>query len=424
MVDADMKEDAPVRGPVSTKADGYGHSHEGTPYAHETPPDSGPRLLFTLALNFIIPVAQVVGGIYAHSVALMSDAAHNFSDCGAILISYVAYRIGRKGPSIHNTFGYRRAEIIAALVNVAILLAASVVIVYEALRRFQHPRPVSGGIVIWLACVGVLGNGLSAWLLHQDSKHSLNVRGAFLHMMGDLLTSVAVLASGVVLLFKPWYRLDPLLSLLIVLFILKSCWSILREAVGVLMNATPKGLDVEKVKGFLERSPEVCGVHYLHAWRVSSTGIAFSCHVVVRDQPVSRTEALGEKLRRELFRRFGIDHPVLQVRNRGMRRRGGRRCESIPVRGIDSSAYRDRFKTGKFSSIKREGGYFSGGAGTALSQTPSPSLSTNRPLCIPAALTARPAFCAPRNCLPALKRLYALLPPRKLSHTPSWFRST
>jgi len=317
MVDADMKEDAPVRGPVSTKADGYGHSHEGTPYAHETPPDSGPRLLFTLALNFIIPVAQVVGGIYAHSVALMSDAAHNFSDCGAILISYVAYRIGRKGPSIHNTFGYRRAEIIAALVNVAILLAASVVIVYEALRRFQHPRPVSGGIVIWLACVGVLGNGLSAWLLHQDSKHSLNVRGAFLHMMGDLLTSVAVLASGVVLLFKPWYRLDPLLSLLIVLFILKSCWSILREAVGVLMNATPKGLDVEKVKGFLERSPEVCGVHYLHAWRVSSTGIAFSCHVVVRDQPVSRTEALGEKLRRELFRRFGIDHPVLQFETVG-----------------------------------------------------------------------------------------------------------
>ncbi len=226
---------------------------------YETPPlpgnrgvrGPGNRLLLVLVLNLIIPTAQMLGGIYAHSMALVSDAAHNFSDCGAILVTYIAYRIGRKGASVYNTFGYHRAEILAALVNVAVLAGISAVIAYEAVQRLGQPQAVIGPVVIWLACVGIIGNGFSAWLLHRDSRHSLNIHGAFLHMLGDLLTSVAVLVSGIVLVFRPWYWLDPLLSLLIVLFILKGCWTILRRGVGILMNATPKGLDIEKVKKFV-----------------------------------------------------------------------------------------------------------------------------------------------------------------------------
>jgi len=273
---------------------------------------TGARLLITLFINLLIPAAQILGGLYAQSMALISDAVHNFSDFTALLIAYFAFRIGKKGASPQNTFGYKRAEILGAVINVALLVAASAFILYEALERFRRPQPVIGQIVIILAGVGILGNGLSAWLLHRDSKHSLNVRGAFLHMLGDMLTSVLVLVNGIILVFRPWYWLDPLLSFIIVLFILKNCWTILRDATGILMNATPKDLNLEEIKNVLEAIPGICGVHYLHAWNVSSSSIAFSCHVEVTDQLLSKTEPLSERIRHELFHRFGIDHPILQ----------------------------------------------------------------------------------------------------------------
>jgi cation diffusion facilitator family transporter len=280
---------------------------------HQIPENStGGRLLMVLALNFLIPVIQIIGGIFANSMALISDAIHNFSDFTGVLISYIALRIGKKGASLQNTFGYRRAEILAALLNVAILFGASAVILYGASQRLRTQEVVSGGLVMIIAGVGVIGNGFSAWLLHRDSKESLNVRGAFLHMMGDFLTSVAVLVSGLIIIYKPWYWLDPLLSMLIVIFILKNCWTILKESTAILMNATPKNIDIQAVQKFLENFPEISGVHYLHAWILTSSGVAFSCHVVIEDQLVSKTSQLREKISRKLFDEFGIDHPVLQ----------------------------------------------------------------------------------------------------------------
>jgi cation diffusion facilitator family transporter len=279
---------------------------------HRAEERGGSGLLLALAFNFIIPVAQIAGGIYAHSIALISDAIHNFSDFTAILIAYIAYRISKKGASLHNTFGYRRAEILAAVINVAILIGASGVILYEAVIRLRNPGPVSGYIVIAVAGIGVLGNGLSAWMLHRESKHSLNVRGAFLHLMGDLFTSVAVLVNGIVLLFEPWYWIDPLLSILIVVFILKNCWLILKEAGLILMNATPRGMDILKIRESVGKIPGVFGVHYLHVWQMSSSSIAFSAHIVVHDQLVSQTEILAETIRYHLLQHFKIDHPILQ----------------------------------------------------------------------------------------------------------------
>jgi cobalt-zinc-cadmium efflux system protein len=288
----------------------------GSACCHHHPPvmenQTGTRLLLTLGLNLLIPVAQIIGGVTANSMALISDATHNFSDFAAILIAYLAFRIARRGPSVRNTFGYRRAEIMATLINVGLLIAATVVIVIEAAERLRNPAAVSGSIVMGLAAVGIAGNGVSAWLLHRDATHSLNIRGAFWHMVGDLLTSVAVLVTGAILYYRPWYWLDPVLSFAIVIFILKNCWAIARESGLILMNSTPPHLDLEKVRRHLQDLPEICGVHYLHAWNVSSSSVAFSCHVVVPDQAVSRTEPLAGKIRHDLMESFGIDHPVLQ----------------------------------------------------------------------------------------------------------------
>ncbi len=281
---------------------------------HALPPGSGrgARLLITLAINFFIPVAQITGGIFSNSIALISDAVHNFSDFAALFISYIAYRIGLKGVSTRHTFGLQRAEILGALLNVIILGCAVVFIVYEAVNRFFHPEPVSGLIVMILAGVGIIGNGISAWVLHRDASHNLNIRGAFLHMMGDFLTSVVVLVNGAALLVKPWYWLDPLLSLLIAAFILKNAWTVVKESVTILMNAVPGELELEKVQQLLESRPDIHSAHYLHAWHVGSCGIAFTCHLTIDDQMISETETLAEELRQQLWQHFGIDHPVFQ----------------------------------------------------------------------------------------------------------------
>ncbi len=287
-------------------------SHFHAAHSHRHAEVNGNRLLITMAINFIIPVLQVAGGIMANSVALVSDAVHNFSDFAAIIVSWVSLRIGRKGASVQHTFGYQRAELIGALLNVMILTCAVAFILYEALLRLFHPEPVSGKIVMLLAGVGIVGNGFSAWLLHRDAKHNLNIRGAFLHMMGDFLVSLVVLINGAVLVFAPWYFLDPILSFIIAVFILKNCWTVMSEAVAILMNATPRGLDLPAVQTYLESRPEIDSVHYMHAWNTGSCGVAFSCHLTVPDQLVSQTEILAEKIRHQLLHLFGIDHPILQ----------------------------------------------------------------------------------------------------------------
>lgn len=277
---------------------------------------TGIRLLITLVLNLIIPAAQLIGGLMANSVALISDAIHNFSDSTGVLIAYLALRIGAKGPSKANTFGYRRVEIVAAVVNVALLIGASAVIAFGAVNRLRNPEPVTGWTVAAIASLGIVGNGLSAWLLHRDAHHSLNIRGAFLHMLGDLFFSVVVAINGLVLMVYPWYWLDPLLSLLIVAFIVKNAVAVLRSALAVLMNATPQGLDIETVKAALEGIEGVCGIHYLHAWCIDGNRTALLCHVVVPDQPVSGTAGLTARINRVLLEDFNIGHTTLQFETR------------------------------------------------------------------------------------------------------------
>jgi len=283
----------------------HNHNHNET----ET---FGTRVLISMFINLLIPAAQITGGIMSGSVALISDAIHNLGDFTALLIAYAAHRLGKRGPSLRHTFGLRRMEIFSAVANAALLGGSAVFISVEAVHRLAHPTPVAAGLVAWLALVGIIGNGFSAWLLHKDSGSNLNARGAFLHMVGDLLTSVAVLMGALVMGFieLPW--LDPALSLGIVIYILFNCFILLKESMHVLMNGTPRGLDLEAVKTEVEEIPGVEGIHYLHAWSMGDESVALTCHVVVPDQLISATEAVSQAIHETLLKHFGIDHPVLQ----------------------------------------------------------------------------------------------------------------
>ncbi len=279
---------------------------------HDEPESFGTRVLISMVINLLIPATQIAGGIMAGSVALISDAVHNLGDFTALLIAYAAHKVGKRGPSFTHTFGLRRMEIFSAVANASLLGGSAVFISFEAVHRLAHPVRIEAGLVAWLALVGIAGNGFSAWLLHKDSGLSLNARGAFLHMVGDLLTSVAVLAGALMMRFieLPW--LDPVLSLGIVIYILFNCFMLLKESMHVLMNGTPRGLDLEAVKAEVEEIPGVDGIHYLHVWSMGDASVALTCHVVVPDQPVSRTEMLSRAIHEILLKHFGIDHPVLQ----------------------------------------------------------------------------------------------------------------
>lgn len=282
-----------------------GHVHPGAD-------NSGRILLATMAINLVIPLCQILGGIVAQSMAVISDALHNFSDFTGLLIAYGAYLIAKKPPSFRFSFGFRRAEILSALLNVALLLGASLFILFEAFSRIRDPEPISAPLVIVLAGIGIAGNGVSAFLLYRESAHSLNIRGAFIHMVGDLVTSLAVLVSGVVIAVWPLYWIDPLLSMLIVVFILKSSWSVLRDSGRILMEATPPEIRLDNVHSALMAFPEVYHVHDLHVWSVGFQSVFLTCHLVVDDQKLSEKEDLASRIRKDMEERFGVNHMVME----------------------------------------------------------------------------------------------------------------
>lgn len=287
--------------------------HEHSHGAHVRPENAqGKTLLLTIVLNLIIPVCQIIGGLAAGSMAVVSDAVHNFSDCAGLLLAYGAYKLGKKGPSTAYSFGFGRAEVMAALINTAILVGACLFLLAEAFARLKDPQPVSGFLVVILAGVGLVGNGVSVVLLKKDASDNLNIRGAFLHMLGDLLTSAAVLLNGAVLMLWPAYWLDPLLTVVIVAFIIKSGWGVAREALRIVMEGTPEDLDLVEVQRAMEEVEGVDGAHHLHAWTVGSQGASFTCHVLVQDRLLSETAPLAETLKDLLHARFNIDHATLE----------------------------------------------------------------------------------------------------------------
>ena len=269
------------------------------------------RLVLALVLAAAYMVAEIIGGLLTNSLALLADAGHMLSDVTALGLSFFAvWFAGRSAPS-HRTFGYYRAEILAALVNGALLFAISIVIFVEALQRFGRPPEVQGPLMMTIAIGGLLVNLASLAILRGGRQENLNIRGAWLHVVMDALGSVgAIVAGGLISLFG-WYLADPIASVLIVLLVIYSAWHLLSEAVSVLMESAPRGIDVDQVREAMLDIADVTGVHDLHVWTITSGFDSLSAHVVIGDG--ARHAEVLSRLRERLYERFGIDHVTIQI---------------------------------------------------------------------------------------------------------------
>jgi cobalt-zinc-cadmium efflux system protein len=272
----------------------------------------GKRLVVSMVMNLIIPIVQIYGGIIAGSMALISDALHNLSDFISLVINYAALIIGKRRPTVKHTFGFKRVEIFATLISVALLYGAGFYIAVEAWHRFRQPQPIAGQFVIWIALFGFVGNIISALMLHAGSKENLNMKSAFLHMLTDAFTSLGVVGLGIVWLFKPWYWLDPLFSWIIVAMILYSGWGLLKDSILILMNATPHGIDLEEIQKTLEAIDGIKEIHDLHVWNPAAESVALAVHITVPDQMLGKVDELAQAVRLVLSQKFKIDHPTLQ----------------------------------------------------------------------------------------------------------------
>lgn len=282
-----------------------GHTHGAT---------SGRLLWLSLGLTAAFVGVEAVFGLRAHSLALLSDAGHNASDALALGLAAYAVWLGKRPASRGKTFGYGRAAILTALANAAALVVIALVIFAEAWQAWRHPQPVQGGIMIGIALVAVVMNTLIASWLSPHSHSSLNARAAYIHMMGDALSSAGVVVAGLVVRFTHWTLADPLVSVLIGAFILYSSWGILGEATNVLLEGTPKGLDVDALVGRMRATPPVQAVHDLHVWTVGDGTHYLSCHVVLPDT-TTMWEASGvvSALNQTLHDEFAIGHATIQI---------------------------------------------------------------------------------------------------------------
>jgi cobalt-zinc-cadmium efflux system protein len=273
-------------------------------------------LIVSLFLNLLITLAQVVGGIIANSLGLLSDAAHNLSDVVALGLSLWAVRLGRRSATPRRTFAYKRAEILVAMFNSAVLVAISVYILVEAIRRLVHPQSVLGLWVVVFAGAGLLINALAAVLL-RSHRDDLNLRSAFLHLVGDAATSFGVMVSGLVVYLWHWNFADAIVSILVSLWIGREAFGIVRSTVNVLMEGTPEGMELAEVEKAMLAVPGVKGVHDLHIWSISSKDLALSAHVEAEDSALSETGALVAAAKDLLAREFGVGHVTLELEHVG-----------------------------------------------------------------------------------------------------------
>jgi cobalt-zinc-cadmium efflux system protein len=284
------------------------HSHGGHGHAHGT----GRVLRISLAVTALYIVLLVVAGIRAHSLALLSEAGHNLSDFLALLLSLVAVYLESRPPSATKTYGYRRAGVLAALVNSLSLVVVSGFIFYEAFQRLKHPEPVAAGLMIWVAAAGVVMNGAIALLLWRSGR-DVNVRSALLHEVGDTISTAAVIVGGWAIMATGQYWIDPALSIGIGAAILYSSFGILRETLNILLEGTPRGMNLDEVETAVRSIPGVSDVHDLHLWSIGSENHALSAHVKIADMATSESDVILRAINEKLGQSFGIRHTTIQL---------------------------------------------------------------------------------------------------------------
>ena len=287
-----------------------GHSHNHN-HAHNDL--KGRNLIISIFLNIIITVAQVIGGLLSGSLSLLSDALHNFSDVLSLIVSYIANRLSKQKASLQKTFGYKRAEILAAFINAATLIIVAVLLIIEAIERFQNPQEIKSNLVIWLSLIAILGNGFSVLLLKKDSKSNMNMRSAYLHLLTDMMASVAVFIGGLLMKYYQLFWVDSVLTLAIAIYLIIMGYDLLKNSFKVLMLFTPETIQVKDIVKAVQNIELIKNVHHVHIWQLNEEEIHLEAHVDFEaDITLSQFDTILHKIEELVFHDFGINHVNIQ----------------------------------------------------------------------------------------------------------------
>lgn len=272
------------------------------------------NLFITVWLNFTISIAQLVGGIFSNSLSLISDALHNLSDATAMLITYIALKVSKKKATEKHTFGYKRIQILAALFNAVTLVVICIFLIVEAYERFQSPQSVKTTPMLIVAVIGLAANLISVLLLQKHARGNLNIKAAYLHLIGDTLSSVAVIVGGLLMMYFGWYWVDPLITVLISLYIIKETYHILAETYQILMQSAPENIKVDELREFVKSIEGVKNIHHVHLWSLTDQQIHFEAHIeFVNDLKVSECQPIYKQISEGLEHKYGINHVTLQA---------------------------------------------------------------------------------------------------------------
>lgn len=289
---------------------GSSHTHN---HSHSHTNLKGRNLGISIFLNIIITIAQVVGGLLSGSLSLLSDALHNFSDVISLIISYVANKIAKKKASLHKTFGYKRAEILAAFINAASLIVVAILLIIEAIERFLNPQEIASSLVIWLSVVAILGNGFSVLLLRGDSKANMNMKSAYLHLFTDMMASFAVLIGGLLMKFFEVFWVDSVLTFLIAIYLIWMGYDLLKRSTKVLMLFTPDNISVKEIVSELNTLESIKNVHHVHIWQLNEEETHLEAHVDFKhDITLSQFDVILQEIERILLAKYHINHVNIQ----------------------------------------------------------------------------------------------------------------
>jgi cobalt-zinc-cadmium efflux system protein len=286
-------------------------NHPRSEHIHDMSKLSGKKIFWVTALNAGITLLEIIGGILSGSLALVSDSIHNLSDTISITLTYFANKIAQKPKNVKKTYGYKRAEILVAFFNSAVLFAISAFLIYEAYKRFKSPEIISGTLMIVVASIGLVANLISVYLLEKDSHESLNIKSSYLHLLSDTISSAGVVIGGIIIKLWGITWIDPLITVLILLYILKETWGILTKTIDILMQSSAP-IDYKKIKNEIEKIEKVKNIHHVHSWMINEKTINFEAHVDLEDLKLSEVEVIYDKIEHVLKDHYGISHVTIQ----------------------------------------------------------------------------------------------------------------
>lgn len=289
----------------------HNHDHQHDHHSHSA--FHGKNLLLVTLLNVVITIAEIVGGLLSNSLALLSDAVHNLGDTLALLFAYIAQKMGNKDADMKRTFGYKRVEILTALLNAVILISICIFLFKEAYDRFLNPEPIKGMLMLTVAIVGLLANGFSVLILQKDKDRNINIRAAYLHLLGDTMSSVAVIIGGIAIWLFDVVWIDPLITILVGIYIIYHSWGILKQATSILMQSAPSHVNVQMIVDEVKALPEVKDIHHIHLWQLNEQQLHFEAHVNVNEN-IDMIKVMDLRhMIEHILEKHHIEHTTLQI---------------------------------------------------------------------------------------------------------------